>query len=211
MQKWEKQLVIILFVLGILGGFIGVVMSKSGVGDIIVFDNIDIFGILELTLFLIVIACTAFDVYETLESRLLLGDEKFKVTLSSRNRLKYILIFLILSDICELGIFLNSIDMHLIPLFLITVLLTFMVALHSQTHDMIGEQGLLYCGIFHSWDDVKSCNITSEALLEMKIMNNFFSLEYENIIKFNIDEKDKKNIESYLEKKICIIDESNAI
>lgn len=201
MQKWEKFLLISLIILGILGGGIGFIITESGFGDMKVLDNIDIFGLLELILSIIVIGCASFDVYETYESKKEFGDTKFKVAINTKNRLKNISIFLILINAFELGVFINSLDIYILPLFFITITLTFLFAFHNRIDNGISDNGILHWGIYHNWEDIKSHNIENETLLKIDVINNFFGFEYINIIKFDFDSSEKTNIEKFLTEK----------
>lgn len=206
MQKWEKFLLISLFILAILGGLIGFAITESGIGEMKVLTNIDVSSLLALILLTIVITCAIFDTYETFESQKQFGTAKFEVTLNTRNRFRNVLIFLALVTIFEFGAFLYSIDIEILPSLFITLILNLIFAFHSMINNAIGENGILHWGIYHSWNDIKSHNIENENLLEMNVINNFFCFEYNCVIKFDFDEKDKEDIEKFLVDKLCGMD-----
>lgn len=198
MQKWEKFLLLSLLILAILGGLIGFAMTKSGLGDLKILFNIDIFGLLELTLLIIVIICAIFDIYETYENKKDFDTVKFKVMISARNRLRNILIFLILVSFIELGLFSNPVDMYMLPLFFITLILTAIFAFHNEIDNGISDNGILHWGIFYTFDDVKSYSVENETLLKMTVTNNFFGFKYYNIIKFDFDKNNAEDMKKFL-------------
>lgn len=206
MQKWEKFLIISLFILALLGSFIGFASTESGLGEVKVLANIDLSNLLELILLVIVIACAIFDTYETFESKKQFGTSKFELILNTRNRFRNALIFLALATTLEFSIFLYSIDVQILPLFFISLILTLIFAFHSSVNNGISENGILHWGIYHNWDDVLSHNVTNETLLELNVINNFFCFEYNYVIKFDFHEKDKQEIEKFLSEKLCVID-----
>lgn len=202
MQKWEKFLLASLFILAILGCLLGFAITKTGIGEVKVLADIDLFGLIELILLIIVVICTIFDIYETYEIKNQFCNTEFKVIMNTKNRFRNILIFLVLLSVFELGTFLKSIDMYMLPLFFITLILTYMFAFHNKLANCINDNGILYWGIYYSWEDVKSYKIKNQILLEMNIINNFFSFEYNNIIKLNFAEEDKAAIEEFITKKL---------
>ncbi len=203
MQKWEKFLLISLFILAILGGFIGFAITASGLGEVKVLANIDLSNLLALILLGIVVACAIFDTYETFESKKQFGTSQFELILNTRNRFRNALIFLGLTTILEFFVFLYSIDLQILPLFFISLILTLIFAYHSTINNGISENGILHWGIYHNWDDVQSHNIIGETLLELSVINSFFCFEYNCIIKFDFDEKDKQEIEKFLSEELC--------
>lgn len=205
MQKWEKFLLISLFLLAIIGGFIGFAINESGIGEMKVLANTNISSLVAFILLVIVIACAIFDIYETFESKTEFGTTKFEVTLNTRNRFRNILIFLSLIAIFEFGAFLYSLDTQILPSFFITLILTFIFAFHNRVNNGINENGVLHWGIYHSWNDIKSHNIENENLLKLTVLNKFFCLEYNYAIKFNFFEKDKIDIEKFLAEKLYFI------
>lgn len=206
MQKWEKFLLISLFILALLGSFTGFSIAKSGLGEVKVLANINLFNLLALILLVIVIACAIFDTYETFESKKQFGTSKFELILNTRNRFRNALIFLALATTLEFGVFLYSIDVQILPLFFISLILTLIFAFHSSINNGIGENGILHWGIYHNWADVQSHNVVDETLLELNVINNFFCFEYNYIIKFDFHKKDKQEIEKFLSEKLCVID-----
>lgn len=206
MQKWEKFLLISLFILAILGGFIGFALTKSGLGELKVLANINLSNLLALVLLAIVVACGVFDTYETLESKKKFGTSKFELILNTRNRFRNALIVLALVTLLEFDAFLYSFDFQLLPLFFISIILTLIFAFHSTINNGINQDGILHWGIYHNWDDVQSHNITNDTLLEINVINNFFGFEYNYVIKFDFNEKDKQEIEKYLTERVSVID-----
>lgn len=205
MQKWEKFLIISLFILGILGWLIGFFIAKSGVGEIKILANIDIFSLIELILLIIVTICAIVDTYETYESNRKFCNSNFKVMSHSRNGFRNILIFLILLSIFELVVFIISVDMYILPLFLITFILTSIFTFHNILDNYIADNGILYWGIYYTWNDVNSYYISNETLLEINVTNNFICFDYNNTIKFNLDEKIKNDITKLITEKLCIL------
>lgn len=202
MQKWEKLLLISLFILAILGGLIGFIMNKSGIGDIKVLINLDIFSLLELILLIIVVGCTTFDVYETYKSKKQFGNIKFNITLNVRNKLRTILFCLIFISFFEFILFLISIDLYMLPLFFITLSLILIFIFHNKINNGINDYGILHWGIFHNWEDVKSYNIENDKLLKIKITNSILGFEYNNILKFDFDINQRTDIEKFLTRKL---------
>ena len=202
MQKWQKVLLITIFISAILGTFIGSTMTKSGIGEIKIWSDLDIFGFLELILLLISIVCSILDIYETYESKNEFGTVKFKIMIHAQNRLDNILISLVLITIFELVALFTSSDMHIIPLLLITIILTFMLIFHNRVNNGINENGILYCGIYHNWEDVKSYKFENETLLELNILIDFLWFDYNNIIKFTFENTDKEAIEKLLAERL---------
>jgi len=200
-QKWQKVLLITIFISAIIGTFIGLTMTKSGIGEIKIWADLDTFGFLELILLLISIVCSGLDIYETYESKNEFGVAKFKIMINAQKKLNGILIFFVLITILELVGFFTSYDMHIIPLFLITIILTFMLVFHNSINNGINENGILYCGIYHNWEDVTSHKIENETLLELTILIDFLWFEYTNIIKFTFENKDKEDIKKLLAEK----------
>jgi hypothetical protein len=202
MQKWQKNLLIILIILAILGVLLGFAITNSEIGQVKFLANIDILGFLELALLLISIICGTLDIYEIYYSRSQLGTAKFNLILTTSNRLRNLLIFFVVIIILELIVFINSFDMHILPLCFITLILILLIIFHNKFDNGINENGILYFGIFHSLDDIESYNIEDELLLEMNIVVDFFWFKYNNLVKFNFDEKDKDGIEVFLEEKL---------
>lgn len=206
MEKWEKFLLISLFILAILGGLMGFTITESGIGKMKVLANIDISNLITLISLIIVIACTIFDIYETFDSKKQFGVSKFEVTLNIRNKFRNILIFLALILLFEFGVFLYSIDLQILPLFCITLILTLIFAIHSMLNNGIGENGVLHWGIFHSWNDITFFSMKDENLLKLSVVNNFFCFKYNYVIKFDFDETENEDIEKFLTEKLCIVD-----
>ncbi|EKQ51593.1 MULTISPECIES: DUF986 family protein [unclassified Clostridium] len=202
MQKWEKYLLIILFILGILGSLIGFTLTKSGIGNLEIFNNIDIFSFLELFLLALANACAIFDIYETYEGRNELGPVMFNITLSNKDKLRYVLIFLIFINIFEFGVFLYSPDAYIPPLLCMTMLLTFIIAFHNKAGNVIGENGVLHWGIYYSWEDIESLNIETDTLLKVNLINVFFAFEYTHIVKFDFTKSDKEELKNFLDSKL---------
>ena len=202
MQKWQKVLLITIFISAILGTFIGSTMTKSGIGEIKIWSDLDIFGFLELILLLISIVCSILDIYETYESKNEFGTVKFKIMIHAQNRLDNILISLVLITIFELVALFTTSDMHIIPLLLITIILTFMLIFHNRVNNGINENGILYCGIYHNWEDVKSHKFENETLLVLNILIDFLWFDYNNIIKFTFENTDKEAIEKLLAERL---------
>jgi len=202
MQKWEKNLLIILLILAILGALLGFAITKSEIGQVKFLANIDIFGFMELALLIISIVCAIFDIYEIHSSKNQLGTSKFNLIITTRNRFRNLLILFILIIIFELAVFIYSTDMYILPLFFITLILILLLVLHNRVDNGINENGILYCGIFHSLDDIESYKVEDELLLEMNIVVDFFWFKYNNLVKFNFDEKDKDGIEVFLAEKL---------
>lgn len=202
MQKWGKFLLVSLLFLGVLGWLIGLFAAKSGIDQIKILANIDIFSFIELILLIIVITCAIFDIYETYKSNNKFCIIKFKIILNSKKIFKNILIFLVLLSISELCVFVISIDMHMVPLFLITFILALIFAIHNSLDDYINDNGILHWGIYYSWNDIKSYNIKNETLLEINVINNFICFEYNNTIKFNFDEKVKDDMNKFILEKL---------
>lgn len=206
MQKWEKFLLVSLFILAILGSFIGFAITQFRLGEVKVLANINLATLSELFFLVIVVACGIFDTYETLESKKQFGTSKFELILNTRNRFRNALIFLALVTLLEFDVFLYSIDFQILPLFFISLILTLIFAFHSTINNGIGENGILYWGFYYNWDDVQSHNIVDEKLLELNVINNFFTLKYSYKIKFNFDEKDRQEIEKFLTERLAIPD-----
>ena len=202
MQKWEKCLLIILLILGILGALIGFSINKFEIEQAKVLADIDILGFIELILLIISIICGALDIYEVYSSKNQLGTAKFNLILTKKNRLRNLLIFFIFLLIFEFVVFINSTDLHILPLFSITLILVLLLVYHNKFDSGINENGILYCGIFHSLDDIVSYKLVDETLLEMNILVDFFWFKYNNLVRFNFDEKDKDNIEVFLAEKL---------
>lgn len=202
MQKWQKLLLIILCILAVFGGLIGFIITNSGIGDVKVFSNLDVFGLIELILLIISIVCGILDIYETHESKNEFGIPKYNLIIKTKNKLKTIIILFVLTSIIELIIFINLLDIHILPLLFITIILALILVFRNMSSNGLGENGILYCGIYHNWEDVKSLKIQDETLLEMNILINFFGFEYNNIVKFNFDEKDRSDIEIFLKERL---------
>ncbi|WP_297429270.1 DUF986 family protein [Clostridium sp.] len=202
MQKWEKYLLIILFILGILGSLIGFILTKSGIGNLEIFKNIDIFSFLELFLLALANACAIFDIYETYNGRNELGSVMFSITLNNKDKLIYVLIVLIFINIFEFGVFLYSPDAYIPPLLCMTMLLTFIIAFHNKAGNVIGENGVLHWGIYYSWEDIESLNIENDTLLKVNLINVFFGFEYTHIVKFDFTKSDKEDLKNFLDSKL---------
>lgn len=205
MQKWEKFLIISLFILGILGWLLGFFIVTSGISEIKILSSMDIFSFIELILLIIVAICAITDTYETYESNKKFCNSNFKVMAHFRNKSRNILIFLILLSIFELVIFIISVDMYILPLFLITFILTSIFTFHNILDNYIADNGILYWGIYYTWNDVNSYYISNETLLEINVANNFICFEYNNTIKFKLDEKIKNDITKLIAEKLCIL------
>lgn len=206
MQKWEKFLLICLFILAIIGCFIGFILAESGLGEVKILADIDLSNLLAFIILAVVVACAIFDTYETLQSKTQLGSNKFEVTINGENKFRNALIFFALVTIFEFGVLLYSIDIQILPLFFISLILTYLFVMHNKINNGIGENGILYWGIYHNWSDIKSHNIENEGLLEINIVNSFFGFEYNYMIQFNLEENDKQEIENFLIEKLSIID-----
>ncbi|MFT8348802.1 hypothetical protein [Clostridium saccharoperbutylacetonicum] len=202
MQKWQKVFLIILFILASLGAIIGFIMTYSGFGEINVFAEIDILGFSELILLFVAIICGIVDIYEIYDCIKLFGARKFKLILTTQNRLNYILVFFAAISFLEFGELITSKDMHLLPLLFITLILTILFIFHIKSENGISDDGIIYCGIYHNLNDIKSYRIINNTILELNILINFFWFEYTNIIKFNLSEGDKNNVENFLAKKM---------
>ena len=202
MQKWEKNLLIILLILTILGVLLGFAITKSEIGQVKFLANIDILGFIELALSLISIVCAILDIYEMHSSRNQLGTSKFNLIITTKNRLRNLLIFFAVIMILELAVFINSDDMHILPLCFITLILILLLVFHNRGDNGISENGILYCGIFHSLEDIESYKVEDELLLEINIVVDFFWFKYNNLVKFNFDEKDKDGIEFFLSERL---------
>jgi len=92
--------------------------------------------------------------------------------------------------------------MHILPLCFITLILILLLVFHNRGDNGISENGILYCGIFHSLDDIESYKVEDELLLEINIVVDFFWFKYNNLVKFNFDEKDKDGIEFFLAERL---------
>lgn len=202
MQKWEKNLLIIILILAILGALLGFAITKSEIRQVKFLANIDILGFLELALLLISIVCGTLDIYEIYYSRDQLGTAKFNLILTTKNRLRNLLIFFVVIMILEIAVFINSTDMHILPLCFITLILISLLIFHNKFDNGINENGILYCGIFHSLDDIESYKFEDENLLQMSIVVDFFCFKYNNTVKFNFDKEHKNDIESFLAERL---------
>ncbi|WP_238916738.1 hypothetical protein [Clostridium sp. YIM B02555] len=202
MQKWQKVFLVILFILAFLGAIIGFIMTYSGFGQINVFAEIDILGFFELILLFVAIICGIVDIYEIYDCIKLFGAKKFKLVLTTKNRLNYILVFFAAISLLEFGELITSKDMHLLPLLFITLILTTLFIIHVRSENGLSDNGIIYCGIYHNLADIKSYRIINNTILELNILINFFWFEYTNIIKFNLSEGDKNNVENFLTKKM---------
>ncbi|OOM79881.1 hypothetical protein [Clostridium sp. BL-8] len=205
MQKWEKFLIVNLFILGLLGWLIGFLLAKSGMEEIKILGNIDIFSLIELILLIIVTVCSIFDFHETYNSNIKFCNPEFKVIPYYKNRFKNIFIFLVLLSSSEFVVFIISVDMYILTLFLITLIFTSIFAFHNSLNDYIADNGILYWGIYYTWNDVKSYYISNETLLVINVINNFICFEYNNEIKFTIDNNSKNSITKLITEKLCIL------
>jgi hypothetical protein len=199
MQKWRKYLLIYIFIMSIIGGLIGFAMGKSGLGKVKFFPNIDFFTLFMLIILIIMIVCLIVDIIKIYTSKKQFGSEKFKITIHTRNRLRNVLIFLVVDTIFIFGIVLCSDDIHMLPLGFMILILTSIQGSHYRIPDGISENGILYYGVYFSWNKVKDYEITGETLIEMNIVDKALGLiKYNNKIKFHFDKKDKNNIEKFL-------------
>jgi hypothetical protein len=73
--------------------------------------------------------------------------------------------------------------------------------MHSKAVNVIGEKGICYWGVYHSWNKIKSYEIT-ENILKLKFEGKLLRKDYtsEMILFFDIKEKD--NISDFLISKI---------
>lgn len=198
MQKWRKVLLVGLLIMSIIGGLIGFAMGKSGIGEVKVWANIDMFSLFMLILLMIMVVCMIVDIYGIHKSKKQFGHAKFNVMIKTRKRSRNILIFLVLDTIFIFGMLLKSSDMHMLPLGGMVLIITLIQGLHYKASNGINEDGILYWGIYHSWNDIKSYKIENETLLEMNVLSKSCGFEYNNEIKFNFDKKDKADIEEFL-------------
>lgn len=198
MQTWKKFLLISLLIIAVVGALIGFIITKSGLGDVKILTNINIFTLIVLLLLLIAVTCGIFDAYETYESKQQLGDSKFGVKMQKINIFIASIVFLALVTLFEFGVFIESADINILLICFITLTLTLIFIIHSYIDNGFNENGLLHWGIFHSWADMQSYDISNDNLLKIIVINNFFTFEYSYIIKFNFYEKDKDEIEEFL-------------
>lgn len=199
MQKWRKYLLLYIFIMSIIGGLIGFAMAKSGIGKVKIFPNMDMFTLFMLIILLIMIVCLIVDIIKIRKSKKQFGSEKFKITIHTRKRLRNVLIFLVVDTIFIFGIVLCSDDIHMLPLGFMMLILTSIQGSHYRIPNGISENGILYYGVYFSWNKVKDYEITGETLIEMNIVDKALGLiKYNNKIKFDFDKKDKDNIERFL-------------
>ena len=202
MQKWRKVLIAVLFVMSIIGGVIGFVMAKSGIGKLNIWADVDVFTLFMLILLVIAFIGIIIDVYGMHKSKIKFGYAKFELMIKTRKRLRNIFIFLIIDTIFVLGLFLDSPTMHMFPMVVIILIQTFMHGIHYKVNNGISENGILHWGIYHNWNDVKSYKIENETLLEMNVLSKVFGFKYNNEIKFNFDRELKDDIESFLSERV---------
>lgn len=202
MQKWEKFLLLSLCILWVIGSLIGFAITSSGIGYKTILANIDIFSLLELVLLITVIACAAFDFYETFDSLKQFQSPKFKIIINTQKRQRNISIFLGFLCLFEFGVFFYFFDIYTLLLLLITIILTSILLYHNTLDNFIDDNGILYWGIYYTWNDIKSYNIKNEMLLEINILNILFGLEYHNIIQLSFKETEKDNLEKLIAKKL---------
>jgi hypothetical protein len=204
MQKWRKVSFIIIFIAMVIGGFIGFIMSKSGIGKMKVIADMDVFHIFMLFWLIIMVILAVYDIYKIYKSKKKFGITKFKVVPSTRKRSRNVLIFLILDTIFIFAIALISKDYKSLPLGFMILILTIISGLHGFGNNGIGENGVLHCGVYYSWSDIKYCKVESETLLEIITSRKFFGKKYDNIIRFNFDSKHKDDINSFFIEKVNI-------
>lgn len=202
MQKRSKVVFIIIFIASIIGGIIGFAMGKSGVGKIKVATDIEVFDIFMLSLLTICVIASIYDVYKIYKSKKQFGITKFIVMSSKRKRSRNLLIFLILDTLLIFIISLISRDYKTLPLGFICLIMTVISGLHGLVKNGIGENGVMYCGVYYNWKDIKYGKVENETLIEMIVANKLFGKKYDNIIKFNFDPKEKDNINSFFLEKI---------
>ncbi|WP_297420294.1 hypothetical protein [Clostridium sp.] len=198
MPKLRKVLFIISFISMLIGGFVGFFMVKSGVGKIRVIADIDIFSIFMLFLLIIVTISAIYDVYKISKSQKQFGITKFTVIPNTRNRSRNILVFLILDTILVFAISLISREYKTLPLAFIVLISTIISGLHGFGNNGINENGVMYCGVYYSWSNIKYCRVESETLLEIIVSRKLYGRRWDDIIKFNFDSKHKDDINNFL-------------
>jgi hypothetical protein len=82
--------------------------------------------------------------------------------------------------------------------------LALMYGVHNSIKDGLGENGILYWGAFHGWNEVNSYLFENDVLLKMKISQKKFGLKFNNEIKLIINPKEKDDIVRFLEEKIIL-------
>lgn len=198
MQKWEKFLILILLILALLGTLIGFTLTKFGIDKIKILADIDVFGLFEILLLIIVIFCAIFDIYETYECNNQFINSKVKVIAKSKTTFRNIFIFFIFLCILELGIFFYSFDIYILPLLFINLILTSMIFYHNSINDCINDDGLLYWGIYYNWNYINSYKLEEKTLLKINLINMFFIFEYNSEIQFNFDLEYRNDIEKLI-------------
>lgn len=204
MQKWRKVFLVLFFMAVIIGGFVGFAMAKYKVAEIKVFGNMNVLELFMLALLAIVVIIMIVDIHNTYKSKKQFGYAKFKLIPSARKRLRNVLIFLIIDTIFIFGVFLIVPDMDIdpFPLCFMMLILTLIQGFHYRAGNGIGENGVLSFGVYHSWQDVKSYEIQNETSLEMNVLIKSCGFKYNNKIKFDLDKKDKNDIEIFLSEKL---------
>lgn len=204
MQKWRKVFLVFLFIAAIIGGVVGFAMAKYKMFKIKVLGSFDVFGLFMLGLLVIVFIIMIVDIYNIYKSKKQFGYAEFKLIPSARKRIRNVLIFLIVDTIFIFGTFLivPDIDMTTFPLCFMMLILTLIHGIHYRAGNGLGENGVLSFGVFHSWLDVKSYKIKNETSLEMNVLIKSCGFKYYNKIKFDLDKKDKYNIEMFLSERL---------
>lgn len=195
MSKFRKVLFIYILIVIAIGGFIGFFMAKPGVGKIRVMADINVYSIFLL---IIVAILAVYDIYKIYKSQKQFGITKFTVIASTQNRSRKILIFLIFDTILIFVISLISRDYKTLLLAFIVLISTIISGLHGLGDNGINEKGVLYCGVYYSWNNIKYCRVESETLLEIIVSYKLFGKKIDNIIRFNFDSKHKADINNFL-------------
>lgn len=193
MTRLRKVLFVTILISMLIGGLIGL-----GVGKIRVIGDIDVFGIFMLSSLIIVFISAIYDIYKIFKSQKQFGITKFKVIPSTRNKSRNILFFLVLETIFIFAISLISEEYKTLPLAFSILILTIISGLHGFGNNGINEEGVLYCGVYYSWSNIKHYKVESETLLEIIISYKLFGKKIDNIIRFNFDSKHKDDINDFL-------------
>jgi hypothetical protein len=154
-----------------------------------------------LVLLLVVIVCLFIDILGIRKNKNKFGTALYQVEMKTKKRFRFVLIFIFIITIFEFVNYFIAADIHLLPLCFMALAASVMFWIHNIVRNGINENGIMYWGGFHGWQDIKSYKIENDKILELDVIGKVFGIKYNNKVQLCINFNDKEDIEKLLVEK----------